>query len=60
MNKFELLIQELGQILGTSLQAERGSICKLLIKDKIHMQIEYDEEAERVILACFVSEIPPG
>ena len=60
MNKFELLIQELGQILGISLQGEQGSICKLFIKDKIHLQIEYDEEAERIILACFVSEIPPG
>lgn len=60
MNKFELLIEELGQILGIPLQGEKGSICKLFIKEKIHLQIEYDEETERIILACFVSELPPG
>lgn len=60
MNKFELLIQELGQILGITLQAEQGSLCKVFIKEKVHLQIEYDEAAERIILACFIVEIPPG
>ncbi len=60
MNKFELLIQELGQILGITLQAEQGFLCKVFIKEKIHLQIEYDEAAERIILACFISEVPPG
>ncbi|MES2199917.1 MAG: hypothetical protein V4489_07100 [Chlamydiota bacterium] len=60
MNKFEMLIQELGQILGISLEAEQGSLCKMFIKEKVHLQIEYDEEFERIILACFVCEVPPG
>jgi hypothetical protein len=60
MSEFESLIKELGTILGVSLQAENDSICKLLIKEQLQLQIESDEAAERIILACFISEIPPG
>lgn len=60
MNDFESLIQELGSILGITLQAEQGFLCKIFIKDKVHLQIEYDESAKRILLLCFICEIPPG
>ena len=60
MNKFETLIDELGKILNIPLEAEHGFLCKLNIKDKIRLQIEYDEPTEKIILVCFVSEVPPG
>ncbi len=55
-----MLIQELGEILGVSLSAEQGFLCKLNIKDKVKVQIEYEESSDRIILACFIAEIPPG
>ena len=60
MNKFELLIQDLGKILGFPLQAEKTYLCKLFIKNKIHLQIEYDEAYERIFITSIVFEIPPG
>lgn len=60
MNKFETLIGELGHILNIPLEAEHGFLCKLNIKEKVHLQIEYDEASEKIILVCFVCEVPPG
>lgn len=60
MNKFETLIQELGEVLGVTLQAEKGFLCKLLLKDTIHVQLESDEENDRIIIASLIAELPPG
>lgn len=60
MNKFETLIQELGQVLGFTLQAEKGFLCKLILRGTIHVQLEFDEENDRIIIASLFAELPPG
>lgn len=60
MNPFETLISELGSVLGISLEAEQGRFCKLDIKGKIKIQIEYEEPSDSIRMACFVIALPPG
>ncbi len=60
MNPFEQLIEALSQSLGLSLQTERGTICKLLIQESLQIQLEYEPSAERILIASFLCELPPG
>ncbi len=60
MNKFEELIEQLGSILQIPLHAENGVACKLNIKNVFHVQLEYNESKEEILLASFINPIPPG
>ena len=60
MNPFEELIQELGPLLNTSLKAEKGSLCHLLIHGSLKVCLEYEPSYERVLIASFLAELPPG
>jgi hypothetical protein len=60
MNPFEQLIAALSQSLGISLQTEKGTICKLLIHESLKVQLEYEPSFERILIACFICELPPG
>ncbi len=60
MNFFEEYIQKLGIVLGTSLYAEKGYLCKLLIEGSLKVQIEHESPEERILVASFLCELPPG
>ncbi len=60
MTFFEDLIRDLGNLMGASLHAERGYLCKLLIEGSFHIQIEHEPEKASILLASFICEIPPG
>jgi hypothetical protein len=60
MNFFEEYIQKLGLALGTSLHAEKGYLCKLLIDGVLKVQLEHEAAEERILIASFLCEIPPG
>ena len=60
MNVFEELIQELGRLFNTPLHAERSRLCRLRINDLLQIQIEFDESKNRILLASFVCDLPPG
>jgi hypothetical protein len=60
MNPFEQLIESLSRSLGLSLQTEKGTICKLLIQGSLQIQLEYEPSAQRILIASFLCELPPG
>ncbi len=60
MNMFELLIQDLSKHLGTALHAEKGYICKLRILGTLRVQIEHEASFNRLLIASFLCELPPG
>jgi hypothetical protein len=60
MNFFEEIIKKLGQLLGTTLYAEKGYLCKLRIEGSLKVQIEHEVPEERILIASFLSELPPG
>jgi len=60
MNAFSILIQELGNILGSPLQAENDIACKILMKDRLSLQIEYDEPTQQILIVAFITKISSG
>lgn len=60
MNPFEQYLEELSSHLGIPLQAEKGYICKLAIDGTLRVHLEHEPEQNRILIAAFLGEIPPG
>ncbi len=60
MSKFEELIEGLGQVLNVPLQAQQGYMCKLNAGGVLELQIEYSEKKDNILMASFLTELPPG
>ena len=60
MNPFELLIQHLGLLLGVSLHAENGYLCRLIAAGSLKVHLEHEPNLHRILIASFICEIPPG
>ncbi len=60
MDRFQELLNQLSVIIHTPLYLEKTRAVKFSVNETLHIQIEDDEQKERIFLATFVSEIPPG
>ncbi len=60
MRQFYDLIDELSEFFNEPLIAEVNDTCKLLVNEKIEVQIEMDFMGEFIIIAAIISELPPG
>ncbi|MCI0381999.1 MAG: CesT family type III secretion system chaperone [Chlamydiae bacterium] len=60
MDRFGALLNELSQIWQVDLYPEKGHLCRINYKNEIHFQLEYQENKERILVATFISDIPPG
>lgn len=60
MDRFEELLKELNQEIGLTLHPDRRGACKLSINETLHVQLECDPTQEKLLVATFVGEIPPG
>jgi hypothetical protein len=60
MDRFVEILHELGNLLGTALHPDKHGVCKLNVNDLLHVQIEFQPERERLLLACMICEIPAG
>lgn len=57
---FEELIQQLGEALGTTLHVDRNRACLLKVHDTLSVQLQTDSSQEKVLIAAFIAELPPG
>ncbi len=57
---FAELLQTLNAEYSLSLHPDKRGHCKLRINDSLHIQIEYRQEAEQLLIASFLCELPPG
>lgn len=57
---FEELILRVGEALGITLHVDKNHACLLKIHHKLSMQIQRDTTGEKVIIASFLIELPPG
>jgi|JI9StandDraft_1071089.scaffolds.fasta_scaffold07366_4 hypothetical protein len=57
---FSDLIHEFGELLGESFTPYQNRMIRFLINENLRVQIEMDLMGEFVMLACFITEIPPG
>ncbi len=60
MNPFEQLIQNLGPLLKTTLQAEQGRFCVINAGNLLKIQLEYTKEEDGLFLATFLGPVSPG
>jgi hypothetical protein len=61
IDRFEELIKELGMNINIpTLAPDKHRICRLNINNILHIQIEPDQSRERVLLATFICDLPPG
>jgi hypothetical protein len=60
INRFEEILKELGLQLSIPLHPDHRGACKMHIGDTLDVQLEYDESRERLLMASFICEVPPG
>lgn len=60
MDRFAILLADLGSLISVPLHPDPKRTCKLNIDNALHIQIEEDEPKDRLLIATFVCEIPPG
>ncbi|MEM7174595.1 MAG: CesT family type III secretion system chaperone [Chlamydiota bacterium] len=60
MNFFQELVWDLGEMMKIPFHIDENNACRLLIGEKLPIQLEMDDMGENVLVAASVSEIPPG
>ena len=60
IDQFHELLQGLGQQLKIPLHPDKRGACKLNVRNQFSVQLEYDPSHERILIACFVCDVPPG
>src|SRR5581483_3593082 len=60
MDKFLTVIADLGRVVGLPLLPDHKRRCRLVIEHQLHIQIEDEEPKDRILIACFICEVPPG
>ena len=59
-DRFEDLIQQLGHFLEMDLHVDHNRACLLQIHDTIRIQLQLDAAQEKLLMASFAIEVPPG
>ncbi|MBS0625468.1 MAG: CesT family type III secretion system chaperone [Verrucomicrobia bacterium] len=60
IDRFTELIQQLGQYLEMDLHVDHHHACSLKIRDKVQIQLQLDAAQEKLLVASFAIEVPPG
>ena len=60
IDAFHDLLNSLGQQLKVSLHPDKKGACTLNVRKIFSVQLEYDPAHERILMATFVAEVPPG
>lgn len=60
MESFKELVQHLSDLIGVTLHTDRIDACRFSVDGKLHVQIENEPSYERILIATFLGEVPPG
>jgi hypothetical protein len=60
MSQFTRLLEELSFITGVSLHPELNDSCTIRINNLFSIQLKTDPGQEKLLIGCFICEIPPG
>lgn len=60
MDRFQAFLNQLSLIVQVPLYADRKRAVRLTIDQSLHMQIEDEEQNNRILIASFLHEIPAG
>jgi hypothetical protein len=60
MDRFQKLLNELGQLINLPLHLDKNHACKLSINNLLHIQIEMDTAQERILIGSFICDVASG
>lgn len=60
MDRFQEILRQLGEELHIPLHPDKHHVCRLNIQNLYHVQIEFEEAKERLLMMSFICEVPPG
>jgi len=60
MDRFSQVLYDLGLILEDSLYIDENRVCQLNYKDELHIQLQFEESKEQLLVGSFLCEVPPG
>ncbi len=60
MDRFMQLLDDLGHILNIPLYTDKKRACRLNINNTLYVQLESEDDKERILIATFIHDIPPG
>ena len=60
MDRFDTLLQELGQILGVPLHTDKHFMCAIQVKNRFKVQLQIDSTQEKLLMISKVGEPTAG
>lgn len=60
MDRFQELLWDLGEIIELPLHVDKNHACCILLDERLKIQMEMSSEEESLLVASFLSELPPG
>lgn len=60
MDRFQELLWDLGEIIEIPLYRDKNHACRILLDEKLAIHMEMSEDGHKLLVASFLSEIPPG
>ncbi len=60
MDRFAILLDDLGTLIQVPLHPDHHRSCQLSINGELHIQIKEDDLKDRISIAAFLGEIPAG
>jgi len=60
MDRFQELLWDLGELIEVPLHADKNNACKLILDQKLTLQLEMDQYDQKLLITSFISELPPG
>ena len=60
MDRFAILLADLGALIQVPLHPDHHRACCLVVNGELHVQLKEEENKERILVAAFISEVPPG
>jgi len=60
MDRFSQILYDLGQILEETLYIDENRVCQLNYNDELHLQMQYDEGKDQLLIGSFLCDVPPG
>jgi hypothetical protein len=60
IDQFQEVLVSLGQQLGLPLHPDKMGACRLNVRNLFSIQLEYEPARERILIASFLCDIPPG
>jgi hypothetical protein len=60
MDKFAIVLADLSALIDVPLHPDHNRCCALFINNALHIQLQEEDNKDRLLLACFIGELPPG